>query len=470
MVLFRAQIEKHPGWVLSDIYVDKGLTGTSAKRRPEFQRMIQDASEGKIDYIITKSISRFARNTVDLLSYVRQLKEYGVGVFFEEQKLDTSGMFSEMRLTIHGDVARRRATASRKTKCGKRKRYAMGIPQWFAIYGYRKGEKKGQWVICEKEAKVIRKIFEMYAAGKSLPEICNYLNSSADLKRRGTWEPTSVSGILHNEKYVGDIIMQKYYSPNFLKTSDVKNDGSVLPRYYLQDHHPAIVDRETFLDVQVSMLLKDYHRGSHQYPYLTFLRCPYCGGRMVGVSLVRNKHGIAWTCAGQDNGFHERGRRTDCPPFFVKMKYIDRGVLRAFELNGIQPPKTVEYSFLRKNVSIITFARCEERVLFDEMIIVWKDGRQTCVEIEYDKPGEFPVACPELIDGQYYADGVPIGRSGGTSRNIYMGRLISMDFCSKVRIYDNPKQQICPGNPEFGTMDIPTVIAPDSTKKGDIGL
>lgn len=471
MVLFKAQIEKHPGWILSDIYVDKGLTGTSAKSRSEFQRMIQDAAEGKIDYIITKSISRFARNTVDLLSYVRQLKEYGVGVFFEEQKLDTSGLFSEMLLTIHGAFAQEEShSISENMKCGKRKRYAMGLPQWYAIYGYRKGEKKGEWVICEREAEVIHKIFDMYTAGKSLPEICCFLNSSADLKRRGKWEPTTVSGILHNEKYVGDIIMQKFYSPDFMKSSDVRNDGSVLPRYYLQDHHPAIVDRETFLDVQVSMLLKDFHRGSHQYPYLPFLRCPYCGGRMVGVSLVRNKHGMAWTCAGQDNGFHERGLRTDCPPFFVKTKYIDRGVCKAFALNGRQIPETVEYSLLRKNVSFITFARCDDRVLFDEMIIVWRDGVQSCVEIEYDRPGEFPVAFPELIDGQYYADGVPMGRSGGTSRNIYMGRLLAMDFCGKVRIYDNPKQEICPGSPEFGTMDIPTVIAPDSTKKGDIGL
>ncbi|MBO4393396.1 MAG: recombinase family protein [Spirochaetales bacterium] len=470
MELFRHRIKNHPGWELCGIYVDKGLTGTSSKVRPDFQRMIADAEAGKIDYIITKSISRFARNTVDLLNYVRRLRDVGVGVFFEEQKLDTGTLFSEMLLTIHGAFAQEEShSISENLKSGKRKRYAMGIPQWFAVYGYRKGERKGEWEIVEEEADVIRLIFDMYVRGRSLPQICAFLNGSGIIcRRRGVWEPTTLSGILHNEKYVGDVIMQKLYVPSLLSRNAVKNDGSVLPRYYLQDHHPAIIDRQTFLDAQITALLKDYHRGSHQYPYLSFLRCPFCGERMIAVSLPRNKHGIAWTCGGPASGKVLRSERTSCPPFFVKTKYIDRAVLRAFsELvsPNVPVPETVEYGFLRENVSMITFARCDERVLFDELLIIWADGRQSVVEIEYEKPSEFPVAFPEFLDGQYYADGIPMGRFGGTSRNIYVGRLISMDFCSKVRIYDNPRQEICPGNPEFGTMDIPVVIAPDSTKK-----
>ena len=470
MELFKIRIQNHPDWELCGIYVDKGLTGTSSKVRPDFMRMIADAEAGKIDYIITKSISRFARNTVDLLTYVRRLKELGVSVFFEEQKLDTGTLFSEMLLTIHGAFAQEEShSISENLKSGKRKRYAMGIPQWFAVYGYRKGEKKGQWVIEESEADVIRLIFDMYIKGQSLPQICAFLNDRGErYRRRGNWEPTTVSGILHNEKYVGDIIMQKLYVPSIMSHGAQNNDGSLLPRYYLQDHHPAIIDRQTFLDVQVTALLKDYHRGSHQYPYLSFLRCPYCGERMIAVSLLRNKHGIAWTCGGPTSEKVLRSERTSCPPFFVKTKYIDRAVLKAFnelENADVPTPETVEYGFLREHVCCITFARCEERVLFDELLIAGSDGRRSVVEIEYEKPSEFPVACPEWIDGQYYADGVPMGRFGGTSRNIYVGRLLSMDFCSKVKIYDNPKQEICPGNPEFGTMDIPVVIAPDSTKK-----
>ena len=470
MELFRHRIKNHPGWELCGIYVDKGLTGTSSKVRPDFLKMIADAEAGRIDYIITKSISRFARNTVDLLNYVRRLRDVGVGVFFEEQKLDTGTLFSEMLLTIHGAFAQEEShSISENLKSGKRKRYAMGIPQWFAVYGYRKGERKGEWEIIEEEADVIRLIFDMYVKGRSLPQICSFLNGNGVIcRRRGVWEPTTLSGILHNEKYVGDVIMQKLYVPSLLSRNAVKNDGSVLPRYYLQDHHPAIIGRQTFLDVQVTALLKDYHRGSHQYPYLSFLRCPYCGERMIAVSLPRNKHGIAWTCGGPASEKVLRSERTSCPPFFVKTKYIDRAVLRAFSESGSQyvpVPETVEYGFLREHVSMITFARCDERVLFDELVIIWTDGRQSVIDIEYEKPSEFPVAFTEFVEGQYYADGIPMGRFGGTSRNIYVGRLISMDFCGRVRIYDNPNQEICPGKPEFGTMDIPVVIAPDSTKK-----
>jgi len=474
MELFRIQIEDHPGWELVDVYVDKGLTGTSVKSRPEFQRLMKDSEEGKVDYIITKSISRFARNTVDLLTYVRMLKEHGVGIFFEEQKLDTSNLFSEIILTIHGAFAQEEShSISENSKHGKRKRYAMGLPQWYAIYGYRKGKKKGEWVIEESEARVIRAMFNRYAEGSSLPQVCEYLNNMGlNDGRRGKWFPTTVSQILHNEKYLGDIIMQKLYKPSIMVDQAVWNDGSILPRYYLQDHHPAIIDRDTFIDVQITALLKDYHRGSHQYPYLPFLRCPFCGERMVAVSLPRNKHGIGWTCGGHRNGEVLRARRTSCPPFFVKTPYIDKAVLDGFDsmkdklgLSEVPTPKTVEYSFLRKYISFITFSRCDERVIFENMIIVWKDGQSSDVEVTYDKPSEFPVAYPEWIDGQYYADGVPLGRRGGTSRHIYIGRLLSMDFCSRVKIYDNPEQEINPGYPEFGTIDIPVVVAPDSIKK-----
>ena len=477
MEVFEEQIKSHPGWKLCGIYVDKGFSGTSVKARPEFQCLISDAEEGKIDYIITKSISRFSRNTVDLLTYVRRLKEVGVGIFFEEQKLDTSGLFSEIILTIHGAFAQEEShSISENMKSGKRKRYAMGIPQWSTLYGYCKGEKKGEWKIVEKEAEMIRLIFRSYVEGKSLPQICRLLEEKGfRCVYGGKWQIKTISDILHNEKYTGDVIMQKLYKPSVLDSRSVRNDGSVLPRYYLQDHHPAIIDRQTFLDAQVTALLKDYHRGSHQYPYQPFLRCPYCAQRMVAVSLPRNRHGIGWTCGGIDKGSPERARRTDCPPYFIKTKYIDCAVLKAFDrwkksmgLGSMETPKTVEYGFLRAYVTFISFARCDERDLFDQILILWKNGNLSCMDVDYEKPGEFPVAVPEWIDGQYYADGVPMGRGGGSSRNIYVGRLLSMDFCSRIRIYDNPHQEICPGKPEFGTIDIPTVIAPDSTKKGDM--
>ena len=166
---YRRIIREHPGWKLAGIYTDKGLSGTGASKRVQFQRMIEDAKAGKIDYIIAKSTSRFARNTVDTLSYTRMLKEMGVGVYFEEQKIDTANIASEMLLTIHAAFAQEEShSISENLKKGVRSRFAMGIPKWSETYGLRRTG-PDVWEPYEPEAAVVRRIFSMYLDGMKLP-------------------------------------------------------------------------------------------------------------------------------------------------------------------------------------------------------------------------------------------------------------------------------------------------------------
>ena len=477
MDAFNRTISEHPGWKLAGIYKDKGLTGTSAKKRPGFLQMIKDAEDGKIDYILTKSISRFARNTVDLLHYTRHLKEIGVGVFFDEQNLDTANELTEMLLTIHAAFAQEEShSISENRKSGLRKRYAMGIPQWFAIYGYRKN-KDDEWIIEEKEAEMVRRIYADYISGMTLPEIAKAYAKEGIVTARGKkFIPTQLSLIIKNEKYLGDVALQKYYNPDFLTHKCVKNKEAILPRYYKQDHHPAIIDRESFTLARTIAIMKDNHRGAQQYPYYGFLRCPLCKAPMVSSSLEwHHHHGYGWTCGGYESKEAERNKRTKCPEYFVIQKYIDRAFWEATaglpekEKKGTRLESRtggrVEYIYLYEMVKSITFGNKNGTADFYELIIEWKSGRITKTRIEYKNPSELPVINPVFKDGRYLADGKEVCRRGGTSYNVYKGVCVNREFCRRLLIFNEPKPELIEGMRNLGVIDVPSVIAPSSIKE-----
>lgn len=318
MAAYNKVIKDHPGWVLAGIYADKGISGTSVRHRDEFKRMIEDAKAGKIKYILAKSISRFARNTVDALAYVRELKTYGVSVYFEKEKLDTGNAVSEFLLSIFAASAQEEIISlSNNMKVGRRMRYAAGIAQWTHIYGYRCAE-DGKWVIEPEEAKVVRRIFEEYTSGMSLPEICRGLMADGIPSTGGkeTWVPKSTADILHNEKFAGDLRMQKSYISDPILHIKVNNRDAKLKQYYKENHHDAIVDRRTFEMAQMISAMKDMHRGTSQYPYYGFLKCPICGKNMIRCAMPRNNHTFAWTCGGEANEKSDlRKHRTVCPPY-----------------------------------------------------------------------------------------------------------------------------------------------------------
>ncbi len=405
MQSFRELIAARPGWELIDIYADQGLTGTNASRRVEFQRMIADCEAGKIDYIITKSISRFARNTMDCLQYVRRLKDMGIYVYFDENHLDTGSSSSEMLLSILAAVAQEEShNISENMKWGIRKRFQAGKPKWVNTYGFIKG-KDGEYHINEEQAKGVRRIFELYVSGHSLPEIVRILEKeNIPAMNGGRWWPKSLATVLHNEKYVGDVMMQKCYTVDHLSHKKVKNDQTIVPSYYVRDHHEAIVDRKTFELAQMILSLKDRHKGCAQYPYHGFLICPFCGERMVRFHLPVNGHPGVWTCGGAKEG-------AACPPYVVHEKYIDRIVRDAYERldrdelmqlaarRGVkgeaagvalewlkkQPRlKHVEYVFLDALVEQIAFTQ------WSVAVVSWKFGKKSRVPVRYDKASEIP--------------------------------------------------------------------------------
>lgn len=372
---FNKIIREHPGWELAGIYADKGISGTQVLHREEFKRMIEDAKAGKIQYILAKSISRFARNTVDVLMYVRELKEYGVSVLFEKEKLDTGNATSEFLLSIFAANAQEEIVSlSNNMKVGRRMRAAAGIAQWTPLFGYRKTE-DGEWAIEESEAEVVRRVFQEYVEGSSLPEICKRLEEDGIHTARGKnkWTPTAMASMLHNERYIGDVRMQKFYISDPIKHTRVDNRDAKLKQFYKENNHPAIVSRELFQMAQKIMAMKDLTKGSAQYPFYGILKCPICGANMVRFNLPRGNHAFGWTCGGQKSSAGNlRKNRTDCPPFYFVETYIKDGFWETM--------RRLDREKLRE----IASGRVSEKAKAAEKILTLiPDANQSCPQIEY---------------------------------------------------------------------------------------
>lgn len=240
-------------WKFVEVYADEGISATSTKKRDGFNRMITDSLEGKIDLIITKSVSRFARNTVDTLTTVRKLKDKGVEVYFEKENIYTLDSKGELLITIMSSLAQEESRSiSENVTWGQRKRFADGkvsLP-YKQFLGYEKGE-NGLPKIVESEAKTIRLIYKLFLEGKSTSRIAKYLTEHNILSPAGKdkWQETTVRSILKNEKYKGDAILQKSFTVDFLTKKKKINEGEI-PQYYVENSHPAIITSEVFDLVQ----------------------------------------------------------------------------------------------------------------------------------------------------------------------------------------------------------------------------
>lgn len=292
MEYFTRRIADNKDWTMVKMYADRGITGTSAKKRPEFLKMIRDAEQGKIDLVITKSVSRFCRNTLDGLEYVRRLKKCGVGVYFEKENTNTLYMDNEMILTFMMSQAQSESESlSTNVKWGFRKRFANGVVYYYydTLLGYRKGS-DGEPEIDPEEAPVVRRIFARFLMGQSYQQICDGLMADGIKTAPGSdkWYGSTIKSILQNEKYVGDAILQKTFSEDLFDRQRVKNEGQ-LPKYYVHDCHPAIIDRITFQRVQEELARRSSLRktssktkteqGKHSGKYVLsgLLVCSECG-------------------------------------------------------------------------------------------------------------------------------------------------------------------------------------------------
>ncbi len=303
---YKNKIENTPNWTLVDIFADFGISGMNDTNRIEFQRMLEMCDKGKIDLIITKSISRFARNTVDCLTHVRKLKANNIGVIFEKEGINTLDAVSETFLTWFSAFAQAESESlSQNVTRGKRMGYKEGkfsFPS--CLYGYDRGDGKTP-VIIPEQAAVIRKMFQMYLEGKSIRGIKEWLNANQIETPKGNelWSESTVSGILRNEKYKGDVLLQKSYTVDYLTKTTAKNKGEVT-QYYIENNHEAIVSREMFDMVQDEMQRrvslyssKTPSKYSSKYALTGKVICGECGAKYRRVTWAKNgKMKIVWRC------------------------------------------------------------------------------------------------------------------------------------------------------------------------------
>ena len=249
-------ISSKENWSLVDIYADEGITGTSADKRADFQRLLADCRRGLIDKILVKSISRFARNTKECLEAIRELKALGIGIYFEKENINTLEADSEILITMLGAFAQAESESiSANVRWGKRQAMREGKAhiQYNRLYAYEKGEDDNPKIIPE-QAEVVRSIYDQYLTGASLRMIKERLEDAHIINVVGnsTWTITAIRSILTNENYCGDVLLQKTYVSDCISRKVIRNTGQ-LPMYLVQNHHEGIVDRKTFDAVQTEM-------------------------------------------------------------------------------------------------------------------------------------------------------------------------------------------------------------------------
>ena len=294
---YSEHIQSHPEWEYAGVYVDEALTGTKDDR-DGFQRLLADCRAGKIDMVLTKSISRFARNTVTLLETVREMKTLGVDVYFEEQNIHSMSGDGELMLTILASYAQEESrSVSENCKWRIRQKFQQGIPTTTRLNGLRIDH--GKVTVIPDEAKAVALIFELRRSGMGKNGIARELNRRGiPAKRGGIWHESVVETILRNEKYQGDLLLQKQYRVDHLSKIDRPNLGE-LPQYLVRDDHEAIVSREVFEEVQQSIreraaAFPEGHGVRARYPFSQKLICGHCGKHY---KRRINSGKIAWQCS-----------------------------------------------------------------------------------------------------------------------------------------------------------------------------
>ena len=305
---FTKYIKGNKEWEFAGIYADEGISATNTKKREQFNQMVQDAQDGKIDMIITKSISRFARNTLDCLKTVRKLKEKNVPVFFEKENINTMDASGELLLTIMSSIAQQESESlSKNVKIGLQYRFQQGKMSlnYNRFLGYTRDE-EGKLVIVPEEAETVKRIFREYLEGGSTTGIAAGLEADGILTgaNRKKWYGTTVDKILRNEKYIGDAVLQKTYTVDFLEKKRAKNDG-LIPQYYVEGSHEAIISDQIFMEVQAEIArraalrtdTKDKSSYFSKYAFLGIVFCGECGSPYRRLTWTpHGKKGYVWRC------------------------------------------------------------------------------------------------------------------------------------------------------------------------------
>ena len=303
---YTVRINREPGWKLAGIYADKGITGTSMKKRDEFNKLIRQCKRGKVDMIIVKSISRFARNTLDCLKITRMLRELKVDVYFEEQNLHSIDPSSEFYISIYGSVAQSESENISHNVAWGKARSAKDGNVFFAyksFLGYRRGA-DGKPEIDPEQANTVRRIYDRFLAGDSLQQIANDLTADGIPTPMGrtVWQASVVQSILSNEKYKGDALLGKTYVEDCI-SKKVRVNAGERPQYYVENNHPAIIDAATFARVQEELARRASKRKVKQTGTTTE-QGKYCGKYALTELLICGECGTpyrrcTWTVGGK---------------------------------------------------------------------------------------------------------------------------------------------------------------------------
>ena len=352
-------IGRNKDWELAGIYADDGISGTNTKKREGFNEMIDDCMAGKVDMIITKSISRFARNTIDCLKYVRQLKEKNIVIIFEKENINTLEASGELLLTIMASLAQQEsASLSQNVKLGLQFRYHEGKVQvnHEHFLGYTKDE-EGNLIIDEEEAKTIRRIYREYLEGASFRDIADGLERDKIKTggKRYKWHLSTIRGILRNEKYMGDALLQKTITTDFIEKIRIKNDGTV-PQYYVKDSQEPIIARDIFTQVQEEMVRranltsgmdgKKKRVYSSKYALSSICTCTKCGDIYRRIAWNnRGKKSTVWRCCTRvENG------PSACDAPTVQESELQEATLKA--INQLLSCSDSMMQVLRNNIEI----------------------------------------------------------------------------------------------------------------------
>ena len=356
---YTAFIKQNSEWEFAGIFADDGISGTNTKKREEFNRMIGECMAGNIDLIVTKSISRFARNTLDCLKYIRELKEKNIPVFFEKENINTMDSKGEVLLTIMASLAQQESQSlSQNVKLGLQYRYQNGEVQvnHNRFLGYTKDE-DGHLIIEPVEAEVVKRIYREYLEGASLLQICRSLKADSILTaaNKPHWRPETVKKILQNEKYIGDALLQKTYTVDFLTKKRVKNNG-IVPQYYVENSHEPIIPRELFMQVQEEMVRRANLRGgkdgkkrvySSKYALSSIVYCGQCGDIYRRVHWNnRGYKSIVWRCVSR---LEEKG--SECTAPTINEETLQTAVVKA--INELLANKEPFLQALQKNIATI---------------------------------------------------------------------------------------------------------------------
>ncbi len=360
---YTSYIKSNPEWELVEVYADDGISATNTAKREAFNRMIEDCRKGKIDMILTKSISRFSRNTVDCLKYTRELKSLNIAVFFEKENINTLDAKGEVLMTIMAALAQQESESlSANVRLGIQFRNQQGKVQvnHNRFLGYTKDE-SGKLVIVPEEAMIVRRIYAEYMEGRSFLQIKRGLERDGILNGAGNakWYETNIKQILTNEKYIGDALLQKTYTVNTLEKKRVANTGYA-PQYYVEGSHEGIIDKDVFLRVQAEIsrranILQDGKKRiySSRYALSSIVFCGHCGD--IYRRIKWNNRGCkstVWRCVSR---VLKKSSGIDCPARTIHEEDLQNAVVTA--VNDAWARRDMVIPVLQENIRAVL---CED--------------------------------------------------------------------------------------------------------------